>query len=109
MGAITLPTDLNQDSIQKIFQNFYNDPDLNVTEVKISCFILVNKPICGKHSLKQFSTFKKQHWKDFGHFVEIIWCSDPSNVISYSLCQKPFKDHFTKSLFRLIKTFIEVT
>ena len=50
MGAITLPTDLNQDSIQKILQDFYNDPDLNVTEVKISCFILVNKPICGKHS-----------------------------------------------------------
>jgi metal-dependent HD superfamily phosphatase/phosphodiesterase len=43
MGVVTLPSDLNQDSIQKILQDFYNDQDLKVTQVKNELFHCINK------------------------------------------------------------------
>ena len=33
MGAVTLPTDLDKDSIEIILQDFYKDPKLKVTHV----------------------------------------------------------------------------
>jgi hypothetical protein len=33
IGAVTLPADLNKDSIEKILQDFYKNPKLSVTQV----------------------------------------------------------------------------